>query len=164
MISSRKPVALVPVSPRSAEARDLMRAYFDDILSRAYGRPATGSEIDTVLRNAPSADLAPPHGLFLVARQDDVAVACAGLLLLPPATAEIRRVYTAPTARGQGIGALLLRELETRARDLGVTRMRLDTRDDLVEARRMYSRLGYKDVPAFNDDPHVDHWLAKTLP
>ncbi|MCM2423693.1 GNAT family N-acetyltransferase [Streptomyces sp. RKAG293] len=163
MIQSRQPVTLVPVSPESAEARGLMRAYFDDILSRAYGRRATGTEIDAVLHNAPSDDLAPPHGLFLVARQADTAVACAGLLLLPPATAEIRRVYTAPPARGQGIGALLLQELETRARELGVTRMRLDTRDDLVEARRMYARFGYEEVPAFNDDPHVDHWLAKTL-
>ncbi|MEU3464440.1 GNAT family N-acetyltransferase [Streptomyces sp. NPDC006733] len=164
MTSSRKSVVLVAVSPRSVEARDLMRAYFDDILCRAYGRPATDEEIDSAVGNAPSDDLAPPHGLFLVARQDDAAVACAALLLLPPATAEVRRVFTAPAARGQGIAALLLRELETRARDLGVTRMRLDTRDDLVEARRMYSRLGYVDVPAFNDDPYVDHWLAKTLP
>lgn len=164
MIHSRQPVALVPVSPESAEARGLIRAYFDDILSRAYGRPATDPEISTVLRNAPSDDLAPPHGLFLVARQADAAVACAGMVLLPAATAEVRRVYTVPAARGQGVGSLLLRELEARARDLGVTRMRLDTRDDLVEARRMYARHGYEEVPAFNDDPHVDHWLAKTLP
>lgn len=163
MIQSSHAVTVAAVSPEGAQASGLIREYFEDILSRAHGRRATDAEIDTALDNAPDDGLAPPHGVFLVARQGEAAVACAGMLLLPPDTAEVRRVYTAPAARGQGIGSLLLHELEARARELGVTRMRLDTRDDLVEARRMYSRHGYEEVPAFNDDPHVDHWLAKSL-
>lgn len=29
--------------------------------------------------------------------------------------------------------------------------------------RAMYARLGYREVPAFNDAPYVDHWFEKRL-
>ena len=41
--------------------------------------------------------------------------------------------------------------------------MRLDVRSDLVEARAMYARLGYRGVPAFNDRAYVEHWFEKRL-
>jgi hypothetical protein len=44
-----------------------------------------------------------------------------------------------------------------------VSVLRLDTRHDLVEARRLYATLGYQEVPAFNDGQYAEHWLAKPL-
>lgn len=41
--------------------------------------------------------------------------------------------------------------------------MRLDVRGDLVEARAMYARLGYREVPRFNDHAYVEHWFEKRL-
>jgi ribosomal protein S18 acetylase RimI-like enzyme len=41
-------------------------------------------------------------------------------------------------------------ELEHVAREHGPSALRLDTRHDLVEARRLYAALGYEEVPAFN--------------
>jgi len=41
--------------------------------------------------------------------------------------------------------------------------MRLDVRSDLIEARAMYARLGYREVPRFNDHPYVGHWFEKRL-
>lgn len=163
MTPSKAHISVVLVSPQSEEACGLLRSYFDDIISRANGRPATADEVDSALRDSPSDDLAPPHGTFLVARHNDAAVGCVGLKLLPPSTAEVRRLFVARPARGQGIGSRLLRELESVARDHGVSRLRLDTRHDLVEARHLYLKHHYDEVPAFNDDPYVDHWLAKTL-
>jgi GNAT superfamily N-acetyltransferase len=163
MIPPTARVSIVLVSPQSEEACSLLRSYFDDIISRAHERQATADEIDSAMRNSPSDDLAPPRGLFLVARQNDAAVGCVGLRLLPPSTAEVRRLFVVLAARGQGIGACLLQELESVARDHGVSRLRLDTRHDLVEALRLYLKHHYEEVPAFNDDPHVDHWFAKTL-
>ena len=45
----------------------------------------------------------------------------------------------------------------------GRSRLRLDTRGDLVEARRLYERLGYREVPPFNAGRYAEHWLEKTL-
>jgi GNAT superfamily N-acetyltransferase len=137
--------------------------YIADIASRYYGRPATDSEITAAIREDPSDDLAPPKGVFLVAHQDGSPIGCAGLRLLPGSTAEIKRVYVAPPARGRGLGARLVRELERLAREHARTTLRLDTRRDLVEARRLYARLGYQEVPAFNAGTYAEHWFEKML-
>ena len=57
----------------------------------------------------------------------------------------------------------LLSEVEARARRHGITRLELDTRDDLVEARQLYAQAGFEEVPAFNAGRYADHWFAKVL-
>ncbi|GIG91392.1 hypothetical protein Pen02_63280 [Plantactinospora endophytica] len=151
------------VAPGSAEAGRLLRAYFEEILRRYDGRRPSPDRIEEVLRDNPPEHLDAPHGALLVARLDGVAVGCAGLRLLSGYAAEVHRVYVAPTARGRGIGSRLLDSLESLARGHGVTRLCLTTRQDLVEARRLYARHGFLEVPAFTEDPYVDHWLAKSL-
>jgi ribosomal protein S18 acetylase RimI-like enzyme len=54
-------------------------------------------------------------------------------------------------------------ELEHLAREHGLSALRLDTRHDLVEARRLYAALGYEEVPAFNHGRYAEHWFAKSL-
>jgi L-amino acid N-acyltransferase YncA len=69
-----------------------------------------------------------------------------------------------PAARRRGLGSLPLSRLEDHARDHGVATLRLDTRRDLVEARRLYARHGYREVRPFSHGPYSDHWFEKTLP
>jgi GNAT superfamily N-acetyltransferase len=149
--------------PAADTAQRVLRAYFDDVASRYYGRPATEHEITAAMREAPSDDLAPPHGLLLLARESDSMLGCAGLRLLPGHVGEVTRVFVVPAARRRGLGSQLLGCLEDHARRNGVLTLRLDTRHDLTEARRMYARHGYREVPPFNDDKYADHWFAKNL-
>ena len=44
-----------------------------------------------------------------------------------------------------------------------MTRLRLDTRSDLVAARRLYTRHGFVEIPRFNDDQVSEHWFGKVL-
>lgn len=88
---------------------------------------------------------------------------CAGLRLLPERIGEVTRVFVRPAARRRGLGARLIAEIDRRARVHGVAVLRLDTRDDLVEARRLYQRLGFAEVPAFNNGPYAEHWFVKRL-
>ncbi|GAB2678798.1 GNAT family N-acetyltransferase [Thalassiella azotivora] len=153
-----------PVAPDSAEARAVLRAYVDDVASRWFGRPATATEVDRSLRDDPSHDLAPPDGVLLLARgTDGTVMGCAGLRLVSADVGELKRLYVAPQARGRGVGSALVEGVERWARDLGVRVLRLDTRHDLVEALALYTRCGYRDVPAFNDGPYAERWLAKAL-
>jgi hypothetical protein len=46
---------------------------------------------------------------------------------------------------------------------LGCAGLRLDTRGDLTEARRLYARHGYREVPAFSQGLYTDHWFEKIL-
>lgn len=68
-------------------------------------------------------------------------------------------------ARGpeRGLGAQLMREPERLARARRLSTLGLDTCADLVEARRLYARLGYHEVLPFNNGHYADHWFAKSL-
>lgn len=151
------------MAPSTAGAPQILRCYMDEVVSRYYGRQATEEEIDAAIREDPSDDLALPHGVLLVAHQDETIWGCAGLRFLPDRIGEVKRVFIAPAARGRGLGARLMGELECLAREHDLSLLRLDTRHDLVEARRLYARLGYQEVPAFNDSLYADHWFVKTL-
>ncbi|GGX12552.1 GNAT family N-acetyltransferase [Streptomyces chryseus] len=154
---------VIPEGYDTPESTALRRAYYDEVASRYWGRPATEREIDEGLTDDRVERLARPTGEFVVGRYDGAAAACAGLRVVDPGTAELTRVYVRPAFRGTGGGALLLAAVETAARELGVGRVRLDTRDDLVEARALYARHGYEEVPAFNRGPYAEHWFAKAL-
>jgi GNAT superfamily N-acetyltransferase len=102
---SPEPVLIEVVAPDALAAIQILRSYIDDVASRYFGRQATDEEIDASLREDPSVDLALASGVFLVARQRDVVLGCAGLRLLPERVGEVKRLFVAPAARGRGLGA-----------------------------------------------------------
>ena len=73
-------------------------------------------------------------------------------------------MWVAASARGLGLGRRLLAELETRAAGHGVHVVRLETNRALAEAIGLYRSAGYREVPAFNDEPYAHHWFEKSLP
>jgi GNAT superfamily N-acetyltransferase len=160
---SAAPVVILLSAPDTDDSRCVLRAYFEDLASRFYQRPATGGEIDAAMAEDPSDDLTPPHGLFMLAYGDAGVIGCAGLRMLPGRLGEVTRVFVIPSARRLGLGARLLDEVEQAARTHGVSRLRLDTRSDLVEARHLYESRGYLEVPQFSSGPYAQHWFEKPL-
>lgn len=156
-------ITIEAMAPDERRAGAVLRAYYEDVVSRYHGRRAADAEIDAAMREDPSEDLVLPRGLLLVAHHEDTVLGCAGLRLLGRGVGEVTRVYVAPNARGRGLGSRLLQELEAAARLHGVRTLRLDTRSDLVEARRLYLRHGYREVAPFNSEPYAEHWFAKSL-
>ncbi|MEU0934686.1 GNAT family N-acetyltransferase [Embleya sp. NPDC005971] len=156
-----------PSAVHSPEALALLRMYFIEVSDRYYrlheGRDSTPTEIEEGLADAPSDHLAPPRGLFLIGRYGAEPAACAGLLLRDEHTAELTRVFVRPDLRGTGGGRRLLAAVEDAARALGVRRIVLDTRLDLIEARTLYTRTGYREVPAYNDGKYAEIWYVKDL-
>ena len=59
-------------------------------------------------------------------------------------TCELRKMYLAAPARGQGWGRRLLEHALARARELGFTRMVLETASVLREAVALYERYGFR--------------------
>jgi GNAT superfamily N-acetyltransferase len=146
-----------------AAADDLLRRYFADVASSFYGRPASDADVTAAMAEDPSDDLVPPNGLFLVARYRAERVGCVGLRLRSPGFAELTRMFIAPEARGLGGGPVLLAGAEERARQAGAHTLRLDTRLDLLAARRLYTKHGYQEIPAYSAGPHAQCWYAKEL-
>ncbi|MEV6598619.1 GNAT family N-acetyltransferase [Actinoplanes sp. NPDC051346] len=88
--------------------------------------------------------------VFVVAvGADGEAVGCGALRPLDAASAEIKRMYVTPPARGTGVATRLLQTLETTALERGWSTLRLETGTAQPEAQRFYRREGYQDIPLF---------------
>ncbi|MGM7645649.1 GNAT family N-acetyltransferase [Nocardia sp. JW2] len=134
------------------------------MITRYYRRPTDDAEIDRHLAQGhDSDDLRPPTGSLLLARRRGEPAGCVGLRRLDTRTMELTRMFVRPDARGEGGAAVLLDAAEDTARRLGAHRIRLNTRRDLVEARRLYARRGYTEIAAYGDDPLADHWFEKRI-
>jgi GNAT superfamily N-acetyltransferase len=151
----------------SPVAAALWRAYYTEVSDRWYllreGRRTDPGELEREIAAESGAGLAPPRGQLLVARYDGAPAGTSGVRLLDATTAELTRVFLVEGMRGRGGAALLVRAAEDAARALGAARMVLDTRSDLVEARALYARLGYRETEAYNAGPYAEHWFAKEL-
>lgn len=154
---------ITAANPVSSDAVAVLRRYFADIAGRYYRRPATDADVDAAMAEEPSGNLVPPEGLFLIGHLDGLARGCVGIRVLSPETTELTRMFVEPGARGHGGGDALLSAAEDAARALGARTMRLDTRTDLVEARRLYAKHGYVEIPAYSDGLYAQHWFEKHL-
>ena len=143
-------IELRAVDPEHPDARRCVAAYFAELDARSGGGfdPATSR---------------PAHpDLMLVAYRGEEAIACGGVTH-HDGWSEVKRVWVAPEARGLGLARRMMTELEADAVRHGALVARLDTNRNLVEAQRLYGSIGYREVPAFNDEVFADHWFEKTL-
>lgn len=124
-------------------ARGLITEYA--VLPHVAGRWMT---IDADLAALPS-PFVPPHGALVVVYLDDAAMACGAVRLLDAQTAEVKRMYVRPAARGRGLGEALVRTLLAHARALGAERARLDTAPELASAIALYRKLGFTPIPRY---------------
>ncbi|MFE0253224.1 GNAT family N-acetyltransferase [Streptomyces sp. NPDC059010] len=158
---------VAPEPPDSPAATALWRAYYTEVSDRYYllheGHRTDPAELDREIAATTWDELRPSKGELLVARHDGEPAGTAGVRLLDAETAELKRVFIHESLRGKGGGQLLIQAAETTARALGATRLILDTRHDLKEARALYTRLGYEETAPHNDDPYAEHWFTKPL-
>ena len=91
-----------------------------------------------------------PNVRFFAARLDGVAVGCGGVAFYD-GYAEVKRMFTRPTARRKGVAAALLQRLEGEARGAGHSVLRLETGMYQDEAIGFYERAGFERCDAFGD-------------
>ena len=70
-------------------------------------------------------------------------------------------MYVVPERRNRGIARALLGGAESRARDLGYTKVRLDTGALQPTALALYERAGYRRIDPYNDNPFAAFWGEK---
>ena len=148
---------LEQVRPGDADALWLLRGYRDELRARFAPRKVDG------LDAWDAADFAPPGGRVLVARMDGHPVGCVGLRALGPGVGELKHLFVVVEARGRGIARQLLAAVERLASEAGYRTLLLDTAAPLVEASALYRSSGYREVPAYNDNPHAAAWFRKEL-
>lgn len=96
---------------------------------------------------SPSASDVP---VFVVARDaGGTPLGCGGLRVLDDTSAEIKRMYVVPAARGTGVSVAVLRAVEQEARALGLRDLLLETGTEQPDAVRFYEREGYHPIDLF---------------
>lgn len=82
----------------------------------------------------------------VIAFDGKTAVGCGAFKEYDPQTVEVKRMYTSPASRGQGIASLVLNELEKWAAELSYSKCILETGQKQVEAIHLYQKNGYKRI------------------
>lgn len=96
----------------------------------------------------------PPSGLAMLASLDERLAGVAGVRRVGPATAELKRMWVRPEARGHGLGQQMARRAIAEARGLGYRSVRLDTVTDVMtEANHLYDKLGFVEIEPYRDNP-----------
>jgi catechol 2,3-dioxygenase-like lactoylglutathione lyase family enzyme/GNAT superfamily N-acetyltransferase len=88
-------------------------------------------------------------GRLLLARLHGEPAGVVALKAVDREVAEIKRLYVRPSARGHGIGRMLLQSLLSHACEQGFRTIRLETMGFMAEARVLYEALGFVKVMPF---------------
>lgn len=97
-------------------------------------------------------DYASPTGGLWLARVDEALAGCVALRYGSAGIAELKRLYVRPAFRGLCLGRALAEHAIAEARNLGYSRVRLDTLPSMTEAVRLYRILGFRTIAAYHDN------------
>lgn len=113
-----------------------------EIYSREYGFDAT---FETYVAEplAEFADRRAANERIWIAEHDGEIVGCVAIVAASENTAQLRWFLVAPSARGHGLGARLLREAVEFSRQRGYSEIILWTVSALVTAAHLYKKAGF---------------------
>lgn len=100
---------------------------------------------------------ATPDGRLLLAYVDDRLAGCIAMRKLNDGVCEMKRLFVRDDFRGIKIGISLIERLIAEAREIGYSRMRLDTfPPKMGKAVSLYETHGFVEIPSYYDNPHSE--------
>ena len=99
---------------------------------------------------------APPDGGLWLARVDGKIAGTIAFRPLAEGVCEMKRLWVRDEFRGLGLGRRLAETCLAAARDAGYNAMCLDTLGFMDAARSLYESLGFREIPAYYDNPLDD--------
>jgi len=93
----------------------------------------------------------------VVAYEDSNPVGCGAFKEFSPNVVEIKRMYTLPGSRGNGIATQILIELEKWATELSCDKCILETGKRQSEAVALYKKNGYKIIPNYGQYAGIEN-------
>lgn len=110
-----------------------------------------------------------PGSVYFVALDANQVIGGCGIFPtenLPEGTCELVKLYVNHSARGKGLGKLLLEKSMDWAETNGYTQVYLESMPELSKAVSIYEKLGFKNLPGpLGNSGHdgCDIWMLKTL-
>jgi ribosomal protein S18 acetylase RimI-like enzyme len=138
--------------------RTLLREY-----QQGLGVDLCFQGFDGELRGLPGG-YAPPRGRLLLAFHDGAPIGCIALQQIDTSRGEMKRLYVRASARGLGVGRMLVMKILDDAKTIGYSEIVLDTLPTMLEAQRLYEQLGFQDIAPYRANPIVgSRYLGKKL-
>jgi putative acetyltransferase len=110
-----------------------------------------------------------PGSVYWVAEEGGVLLGGCGIYPtpgLPEGYAELVKFYLSSESRGKGIGRDLMEKAIESAKEMGYTRVYLESMPELNKAISLYERAGFKFIPAqLGNSGHFgcDIWMVREL-
>ena len=139
-IAADELILTLPSDPRAQPLIDDLGRDYDERYGLNDGIPSSFE-----LRRYPAEQFAPENGgAFLLLVRDGVVIAGGAFKRVSDDTAEIKRVWTNPDYRRQGLARVIMAALEDAAVAAGYTTAELTTGARQPEALALYLALGYE--------------------
>lgn len=136
------------ISPDAPELQPIIEGLFADYAARYGDYFSRDAEIEI------SEHYLAPQGIFLVLEREGEIIATGAYKPFDDRTAEIKRIWTHPRLRQQGLAGRVVQELERRALQAGYSHIYLTTGFRQPEAVRLYLSLDYTPHFDLTRDPH----------
>lgn len=107
----------------------------------------------TALLAALETEHVPPKGGCILALDGTEPRGCGMFHTFEPGTAEIKRVFVRETARGTGLGRAITQALIDWCRDMGFSRIFMDTSRQQIAAHRLYLSMGFVERLPYHQVP-----------
>jgi putative acetyltransferase len=139
-------IVVEPTTPRASGTQDLLELSHALMLSLFSPESCHFLDLDAL-----EAD-----NIHLFAAREGPDMLGTGALAIKDGYGEVKSMFTLEAARGKGVAAALLRQIEDTAREHNLSALKLETGDTLHAAHRLYERHGftfcdpfadYKDIP-----------------
>ncbi len=139
------------ISATSQEHLLRVRELFEEYAA-SLGFTLDFQNFDQELKELPG-EYALPHGCLLLAEEAAEAGGVVALRKITASICEMKRLYVQPAFRGKGIGKNLATALIAEARQIGYSRMWLDTIPAMNEALTLYRALGFTPIAPYRHNP-----------
>lgn len=108
-----------------------------------YGLRPDPDSTDADLENIEQSYFGRGGAFYVLESQDSSVIGAYGLYRMDEHTCELRKMYLHRDFRGRGLGKRLLEDALTQARELGFTKVALETASVLKEAIALYQSYGF---------------------
>lgn len=116
---------------------------YDPEVNATYGY--VGDEVEL------PGEYAAPDGFLLLALVDGQPAGCVALKRHSTSVGEMRMLFVPQAFQGQRVGKGLVLALLDEAKKLGCSSLRLETSPLMASAYRLYSALGFQEIPPYHD-------------
>jgi len=127
----------------------------------ALGIPLDFQGFEAEVAALPGRYAASQGGELYLALWQGQPVGCTAYYRFDAETVELKRLFVSASVTGQGIGRLLIEAALEDAAKAGYDRLILDSVGRLTAARKLYDRLGFEEIPSYNDNPFEDAYFME---